>query len=339
MVSKVRAESKKQLSLQDGYGRVIFAPGLRSLTIYDSESPSAAGNPSRREIFLKKLKAGLEAEQPVREAFAARRAALEEEAIKKSKASKRKNAYMDEEQWEEQLYEATRELDDEEEKAAEAAFDAGFKSVKTEDINMRSIKTNPIKLKNEYQYVGLINSPKAVRKGVKTSSESAQKPIFGEHVQWYAQKKKKNSNWSLRIIHVDRSAILHHHFQQGKLDFYGRYKNMGRRKNESGVVEVEAIYSARPRSPFALWNVNPVKIFTDRSGHKERERRIPCGIYTDGEKVYEASYDYHYGRNGMKLLSNNLTNFLKKTSLLSQEEKKKCEESLTKRSPDVVIEF
>jgi hypothetical protein len=337
-VARVAVEAKNQLSVQDGYGRVIFAPGLRSLTIYDSESSAGAGNPSHREVFLKKLRAGLEAEQPVRDAYAARHAALEEDAIKRSKASKKRNGYINEEEWEEELFDASVELEKEEEKAIEAAFDVGFASIK-EDVNPKTPKANPIKMKNEYQYVGVVNSPKAVRKGVAASGAAGEQSMFGEQVQWYAQKKKKKSNWSLRIMHVDRAAILHHHFQKGKLDFYGRYKNTGKRNEQTGAIEVDAIYSARPRSPLTFWNANPIKYFTDRSGHKERERRIPNGIYTDGEKVYESSYDYHFGRNGMKVISNNFSKFMKSTKLFSAEEKPKVEEKLTKKSPDVVIEF
>ena len=61
-----------------------------------------------------------------------------------------------------------------------------------------------------YQFVGVVN---------KDSSE-------GE-VSWYARKKPQNSKWNMRLIHVNRNAVLRDLFVKGKIDLYGGYKNEG----------------------------------------------------------------------------------------------------------------
>ena len=43
-------------------------------------------------------------------------------------------------------------------------------------------------------------------------------------------------------------------------------------------------------------------LFTDRGGHIRREKWVRDGIYTDGEKMYRASYGYVHVWNGTKPL-------------------------------------
>lgn len=67
-----------------------------------------------------------------------------------------------------------------------------------------------------------------------------------------------------------------------------------------------------------------------------RERRVRPGLYTDGNTVYEASYRYRDGRNGMHRTSS----FQK--FLASKGFSKKQKDTITKRlkedSPDIVLE-
>lgn len=341
--------SKAGLEIFSGIGRVTFAPGLRTFTIYDHDITSFDNRTItvRREKFLQRVKAGLEAERPIRKTFQAKLDSLEQDMVRQMQRSGESSAgvneiVMDEEVWEKKLNEEKRKLLEQEELEAQAAFDRGFSSIKEEKSAVESAKpTSPsIKSTNKYQYVGVINAPRI--KGKESVDNAAVPSNIFKSVQWYARKKPKKSNWTLRLVHVDRAAILHHFFQKGKIDIYAEYRNTGEVNPQTGKIVVNPVYTARPRNLFTLWNVNPIKaLFLDRSGHKNRERRIPGGIYTDGAKVYQSSYDFHYGRNGMKLLSNNLGKYLNETTLFSREKAEKFKEKLLqeRKSPDVVVEF
>jgi hypothetical protein len=67
-----------------------------------------------------------------------------------------------------------------------------------------------------------------------------------------------------------------------------------------------------------------------------RERRLPPGLYTDGSTVYEASYRYRDGRNGMHRVST-LDDFLKSRSV-PKSKKEKIVKRLAQDTPDVVLE-
>jgi hypothetical protein len=68
-----------------------------------------------------------------------------------------------------------------------------------------------------------------------------------------------------------------------------------------------------------------------------RERRLEPGLYTDGASVYESSYRYSDGRNGMHRVSE-FQQFLGSKSI-----KPKQKENILKRlkegAPDVVLEL
>jgi len=64
------------------------------------------------------------------------------------------------------------------------------------------------KSNNEYQFVGVVQ-PK------------------DKQVKWYARPKPKNSSWSVRVVNVDKAAILRDMFVRGKVDIYGEYQNKG----------------------------------------------------------------------------------------------------------------
>lgn len=67
-----------------------------------------------------------------------------------------------------------------------------------------------------------------------------------------------------------------------------------------------------------------------------RERRLAPGLYTDGQTVYEASYRYTDGRNGMYRKST-LNQYLSSPKV-AEKEKKRILERLDKDSPDLVLE-
>ena len=67
-----------------------------------------------------------------------------------------------------------------------------------------------------------------------------------------------------------------------------------------------------------------------------RERRLRPGLYTDGQNVYEASYRYADGRNGMYRKSS-LQQYLDSPKV-REKQKKRLLERLDKDAPDIVLE-
>ena len=67
-----------------------------------------------------------------------------------------------------------------------------------------------------------------------------------------------------------------------------------------------------------------------------RERRLRPGLYTDGNNVYEASYRYRDGRNGMHRRST-WGQFLK-SSAIDAKTKQRALDRIQHKSPDVVLE-
>ena len=87
---------------------------------------------------------------------------------------------------------------------------------------------------NKYQFVGLIKKPK-------TTGGSGGKE--GDPIQWYARPKPRHAKWSVRLVHVNKDAIIKDLFDQGKIDIFAKYTNTGR----SGGLEGEAVEgSAQP---------------------------------------------------------------------------------------------
>ena len=67
-----------------------------------------------------------------------------------------------------------------------------------------------------------------------------------------------------------------------------------------------------------------------------RERRLQPGMYTDGEQVFEATYRYRDGRNGMHRRST--LDQLLKSKAFDEKQKKRILERLATDVPDVVLE-
>lgn len=74
----------------------------------------------------------------------------------------------------------------------------------------------------------------------------------------------------------------------------------------------------------------------DSSGMYWRERRLPNGLYTDGNTVYEASYRYRDGRNGMHRISS-LQQLLNSKSI-DNKTKQILLQRLQSDTPDIVLE-
>merc|ERR1712071_373578 len=156
-----------------------------------------------------------------------------------------------------------------------------------------------------------------------------------------------------RVLHVDKAAILRDQFVKGKIDIYGKYINRGIPAVSTSEVAdndgddanttpmrnaptIEAEYTIKERSWRTLWNFSPKALFTDRSGMYWRQRRINPGVYTDGKKVYESTYHYGEGRNGMKLMSTDLEAYLEKHNFANKALMEKLDGA---GSPDLVLEY
>ena len=114
-----------------------------------------------------------------------------------------------------------------------------------------------------------------------------------------------------------------------------------------------------------LWNFSPKHFFTDPSGAYWRERRIHSHdswwssdssgsglgsgtggsrsssgqtLYTDGDNVYESSYRYRDGRNGMHYVST-LQQFLVSSQTgITDKQKQQVLKKLQSKAPDIVVE-
>ncbi|GMI09809.1 hypothetical protein TrVE_jg7400 [Triparma verrucosa] len=169
-----------------------------------------------------------------------------------------------------------------------------------------------------YQFCGLLNE--------KTGS-----------VKWYARKSPAKKTFKLRLISVDKRALLRDMLLQKKLDVDVQYKNTGRVDGETGKFLVEPIYEPRGRN---LWTV--IKGCSDlgrvlrRPPASNRERRLRDGLYTDGSRVYSAGYDYSSGKNFMR----NRGSLLEwcRTGKINSKEKNRLIEKVKTGTPDVVRE-
>lgn len=196
----------------------------------------------------------------------------------------------------------------------------------------------------KHQFVGV------VRDGKGTNKDNA--------VTWYARKKPKSSKWNVRLVHVNRDAVLRDLFIKGKVDVYGKYVNEGLDEAAFAAAEtpgegvqegdeegenpglkplVKAQYVVKERSLKTLWNFSPRRMFTSPSGSFWRERRVNPGLYTDGTNVFESVYRYRDGKNGMKPVGK-LSSFLESPGLGYEEKMRVVDRLKGGDEPDLVVE-
>jgi hypothetical protein len=194
-------------------GRMLkFASPLQSLTIPDAEVKDSLQ--SKRQSFLSKYKSGLQAEADTRKEIAAKRtkglqvAAASGENWAGAAASREQNRRA------------------QEEKLVEEAYDKAILEAKAMEKKVSGTSSN------KYQFVGVVNRKAA-----------GKKPIT-----WYARPKPSESKWSVRLIHVNRDAIIKDLFNRGKVDIFAKYKNTGSVDEETNQPIVTSKYEARQRS-------------------------------------------------------------------------------------------
>lgn len=282
-----------------------FHSPLQSLTIFPKDIPSS----TPRDRFIPKFKAGLEAEKRAREQIVKQRE-LEDDPEYVGKG------------WERRSEEAEKLKSAKEDLFVEKAYD---NAVAKFDVNSQPKTQQKM---SKYQFVGVV-----------------QPPSSSEKVKWYARKRPADSKWNIRLIHVNRDAVIRDLFVNGKVDVFGKYVNTGKPRDpvkdgeDASVLRrplIEAEYSIKKRSLLNLWNFSPKHFFTDSSGAFWRERRLPQGLYTDGNLVYEQKYRYSDGKNGMKPISR--LDALLKSKAIKNDIKADLLKRLEKDAPDVVIE-
>jgi len=222
----------------EGVRQLRIASPLQALTIWDAQLKEELTEPSTRTFrnrFLPRFRAGLEAETAARKRISERRnqrlATLNDSSGNAGGAKNKKknwasqaaatdgNLRANEARFVENAYdEALKQLDDLESQERSKARKASRSSTKKQD-------------RNKYQFVGVINPT------------SDQAPI-----SWYARKKPSNSNWSVRLVHVNRDAIIKDLFQRGKVDIFAKYDNTGTIDPDSKQPVVTAKYTVRERS-------------------------------------------------------------------------------------------
>lgn len=191
-----------------------IASPLQALTIWDPEAKEEAA--SSRSRFLPRFKAGLEAEAKTRKKLAAKR-------------QQRLQADATSSDWAKRAAAAERQTRESDERIIERAFD---EAVQKYDALHEKAQKNPNE--NKYQFVGIVNP---------AGSSSSDKPIT-----WYARKKPADANWSLRLIHVNKQAIVKDLFNRGKVDIFAKYENTGDRDPETNQPLVTSKYTVRERS-------------------------------------------------------------------------------------------
>jgi len=216
-----------------------FASPLKSLTIPDRMSP-----PSPRSNFLFKFKAGIEGERRARKEIAEETKRLRQFEEGDVEVDDENVDFFESSKWAEMSADKFDNFKEEKRNRIASSFDDGFSSCASQLEAAAAGATNgpSPKSANEYQFVGVVQSDK--------------------NVKWFGRSKPKNSKWSVRVINVDKAALLRDLFVRGKIDVYGSYTNNGipaipagkegayTEETVSKLPIIDADYSVKERS----WN-------------------------------------------------------------------------------------
>merc|ERR1719491_1696823 len=200
----VSASSKSSTTSSSGNVKPpIFASGIQCYTIFDKSILSAAERASPRRKFLPRFRAGLMAERRSSEIQRdeQRRGVFDEDSDDAGSSTG----------WAEASAAADDRRKKATEKRVEAAYDAAVNDYDERIAAKRSSGNKQAASTSKYQFVGVVNDGKG-----NSSSNSS--------VTWYARNKPKKSKWNVRLLHVNRDAVLRDLFVKGKVDVYGKYE-------------------------------------------------------------------------------------------------------------------
>lgn len=247
LLSPLLAHAQKRSSSGSGHGEIIgrrvtktlqFLSPLQSLTIFPKEeSSSSSSNKTPRDEFLPKFQAGLTAETKTKTHLAKRRE-LEDGYGGAAAAGINTSSPG----WEKRMEERERQRAEKEEELVDRSWDRATAPFfeKRKSGSVASTNAAAAAVASKYQFVGVIQPP-----------DSEQK------VKWYARKRPKDSKWNIRMVHVNRDAIIRDMFTSGKVDIMGKYVNTGEPLDEVKEGEVPSLrprikgeYSVKPRLPW-----------------------------------------------------------------------------------------
>lgn len=228
---------------------IRFVSPLQSLTIPDpelletvpdasSEGQGALETPRRR--FLPRFFAGLKAEDTIRQKLAMGQVKVKDDLTEEEISGK---------DWVGKVQAAQERRNRKEESLIEAGYDAAIAKYESSAASATTPKAqNP----NKYQFVGIIDK------------SNPQKPI-----KWHARPKPAGAKWSIRLVHVNKDAIVKDLFDRGKIDVFAKYTNTGKMKikgegdaaKPTNIPIVTSKYEVRKRSLKNLFNFSPKHFF------------------------------------------------------------------------------
>jgi len=221
---------------------IRFVSPLQSLTIPDpecmdasvpAESAQEAALETPRRKFMERWKFGLKVEQTVREKLAMGKLPSEDNNDDGKFDASGPNWVGNAKAAEEQRRAREASMIEKGYDSAMAQYDEKLASI---DASKAATKSpNP----NKYQFVGLIDR------------KNSEKPI-----SWHARPKPEGAKWSVRLVHVNKDAIIKDLFDQGKIDIFAKYTNTGKFKTKGSgenakpttIPIVTAKYEGRKRS-------------------------------------------------------------------------------------------
>jgi len=215
---------------------------LQALTIWDPEAKEAvaeSGGATFRSRFLPRFRAGLQAEADARRKLAMAEQQLSDDnkmAQQPSAAVGSSQTSTSQKNWAKQAATAERQQALVRERLIEQAYDEAVAAqMEAQQANQSSQRKNA----NKFQFVGVVNSYSPT-----ADSNNNKKPP----ITWYARPKPATAKWSVRLVHVNREAVLKDLYNRGKIDVFGRYENTGERDPKTGQPIVTGHYRVRERS-------------------------------------------------------------------------------------------
>jgi hypothetical protein len=232
------------LTMASAVKEIRFASPLQSLTIPDPEvlekvvaDPTQQGAlETPRRKFLPRFLAGLKAENTVREKIAMGQLQTTTDDDDDD-ADSDDSIEVGGKDW----LGKTRAADEKRRNREAAVIEQGYDAAMAKYDAMAASKSgsNKAQNSNKYQFVGLLD---------KTNSK---KPI-----SWHARPKPSDAKWSVRLVHVNKDAIVKDLFDRGKIDIFAKYTNTGKfqTKKEGDATKPTSVpivttkYEARERS-------------------------------------------------------------------------------------------